>query len=84
MLRPMRDDLMVQEQIDGAWQHMVGVIFLNQTGRQQVKAILPRFLHLWPTPESLLLSRICDIEDIIKPLGMWRRRAKMLYRMSVD
>lgn len=75
---------MVQEQIDGAWQHMVGVIFLNQTGRAQVKQILPQFLERWPTPESLLRSRIIDIEDVIKPLGMWRRRAMTLYRMSLD
>jgi len=75
---------MVQEQIDGAWQHMVGVIFLNQTGRVQVKQVLPEFLERWPTPESLLRSRIMDIEDVIKPLGMWRRRAMSLYRMSLD
>lgn len=84
MPQPLRDDLMVQQQIDGAWQHMVGVMFLNQTGRIQVKALLPEFLARWPTPEALLRSRICDIEEMIKPLGMWRRRANLLYRMSID
>jgi len=84
MPQPLRDDLMVQQQIDGAWQHMVGVMFLNQTGRIQVKALLPAFLARWPTPEALLRSRICDIEEMIKPLGMWRRRANLLYRMSID
>ena len=33
----MRDDLMVQQQVDNSWQHMVGVICLTQTGRKQVK-----------------------------------------------
>ena len=33
----MRDDLMVQQQVNGAWQHMVAVICLNQTGRKKVK-----------------------------------------------
>ena len=37
MAEPLRDDLMVQQQIDGPWQHMVGVIMLNQTGRKPVK-----------------------------------------------
>jgi methyl-CpG-binding domain protein 4 len=75
---------MVQQQIDGAWQHMVGVIMLNQTGRKPVKTVLPEFLERWPTPEKLLRSRIIDIEEIIKPLGMWRRRARSIYKMSID
>jgi methyl-CpG-binding domain protein 4 len=84
MANPLRDELMVQQQIDGAWQHMVGVIMLNQTGRKPVKTVLPEFLERWPTPEKLLRSRIIDIEEIIKPLGMWRRRARSIYKMSID
>ena len=33
----MRDDLMVQQQVQNDWQHMVGVICLNQTVRKIVK-----------------------------------------------
>jgi methyl-CpG-binding domain protein 4 len=84
MATPLRDDLMVQQQIETSWQMFVGCIMLNQTGRKPVKIVLPNFLERWPTPEALLRSRIIDIEDMIKPLGMWRRRAKMLYRMSID
>lgn len=84
MATPLQDDLMVQQQIDGAWQHMVGVIMLNQTGRKWVKIVLPEFLERWPTPERLLRSRIIDIEEVIRPLGMWRRRAQTLYKMSID
>jgi len=36
----MRDDLMVQQQVENVWQHMVGVICLNQTGRKKVKKII--------------------------------------------
>jgi methyl-CpG-binding domain protein 4 len=81
---PLSDDLMVQQQISGAWQHMVGVIMLNQTGRKPVKMVLPEFLSRWPTPEALLRSRIIDIEAVIQPLGMYKVRAKRLYRMSID
>jgi methyl-CpG-binding domain protein 4 len=80
----MREDLMVQQQIDGPWQHMVGVMMLNLTDRKVVKQILPRFLERWPTPEALLRSRIIDIEEMIQPLGLHRRRAKAIYRMSID
>ena len=39
----MQDNLMVPQQVDNVWQHMVGVICLNPTGRKQVKAVLPNF-----------------------------------------
>jgi endonuclease III len=57
---------------------------LNQTGRKPVKTVLPEFLSRWPTAEALLRSRIPDIEAVIQPLGMYRVRAKRLYRMSID
>ncbi len=81
---PLRDDLMVQQQITNSWEHMVGVIMLNQTGRKPVKTVLPEFLERWPTPEAVLRSRLIDIEEVIKPLGMYRVRARRLYKMSLD
>ena len=81
---PLRDDLMVQEQINVAWQPIVAVIMLNQTGRKPVKRVLPEFLAHWPTPEKLLRSRLIDIEQVVQPLGMYRVRAKRLYKMSID
>jgi endonuclease III len=83
-MTPLRDDLMVQQQISNSWEHMVGVIMLNQTGRKPVKTVLPEFLERWPTPESVLRSRLIDIEEVIKPLGMYRVRARRLYKMSLD
>lgn len=81
---PLRDDLMVQQQIRNSWEHMVGVIMLNQTGRKPVKRVLPEFLKRWPTPESVAKARIVDIEDVVAPLGMKRVRARRIYRMSID
>ena len=82
MSMPMRDDLMVQQQIDGPWQHMVGVIMLNLTGRKQVKEVLPEFLKKWPNHHALLHATRNEIEEVIAPLGMKRVRAERLYRMS--
>ena len=85
MAQPLRDDLMVQEQINmDPWSHMVGVMMLNQTGRKPVNTVLPEFLERWPTPQALLRSRIVDIEELIKPLGMYKVRAKRIYKMSID
>lgn len=81
---PLRDDLMVQQQIDGPWQHMVGVIMLNLTNRKQVKKVLPEFLSRWPEPSSLLYATRDQIEKVIEPLGMKKVRAERLYRMSQE
>lgn len=84
MTKPLRDDLMVQQQISGPWQHMVGVIMLNQTGRKPVKTVLPEFLNFWPTAEDYLTSEPEDVISIIRPLGFHNRRENTIRRMSMD
>ena len=78
----MKDELMVQQQVDNAWQHMVGVICLNQTHRKQVKRILPEFFKRWPTHISILQDTREDVEKMIAPLGMRKVRSERIYRMS--
>jgi|TARA_S200000501_G_C20819960_1_gene742358 methyl-CpG-binding domain protein 4 len=81
----MREDLMVQQQVKSKWQHMVGVICLNQVNRRQTKPVLTKLFKKYPTPHSLL--RGCTIPmltEILKPLGMQNIRAKRIYKMSVQ
>ena len=83
-METLKDELMVQQQIKTEWEHMVGVIMLNQTGRKPVKYVLPKFLKKFPNPRSLLSSTVEEVIDIIKPLGMYNIREKRLRRMSED
>ena len=66
----MREDLMVQQQVKSKWQHMVGVICLNQTYRKQVKEVLPKLFKRYPTSEAYLRGRLKTQENMLKPLGM--------------
>ena len=84
MFKPLYDNLMVQQQIDGPWQHMVGVIMLNQTGRKPVKSVLPEFLYWFPTPHALLNADEEFVKSIIEPLGMMNVRYQRLMGMSQD
>ena len=81
---PLRDDLMVQQQIRNSWEHMVGVIMLNQTGRKPVKTTLPEFLYWFSTPQALIAADEEFVKSIIAPLGMTNVRYKRLVRMSED
>jgi methyl-CpG-binding domain protein 4 len=84
MIESLRDDLMVQQQVDGAWQHFVGVIMLNQTGRKAVKTVLPEFLYWFPTALTLLHAEEEFVKSIIQPLGMVNVRYQRLIGMSRD
>ena len=80
----MREDLMVQQQVENLWQHFVGVICLNQTGRIQVKRVLPEFFDRWPTPEKFLKSRKATVINVIKSLGFYNRRENAIRKMTKD
>ena len=90
IVTPLRDDLMVQEQLPAenpyirAWQHMVAVIMLNQTGRRPVKQVLPLFLSKWPTPYEFTFALEQEVKDVIWSLGMMNVRYTRLVRMTQD
>ena len=89
-MQPLRDDLMVQQQLPAqdtrlrAWQHMVAVIMLNQTGRKPVKTVLPSFLFLWPTPQDFLAATETEVKTVIERLGMVNVRYRRLRQMTQD
>lgn len=83
-IKPLRDDLMVQQQISNSWEHFVGVIMLNQTSRKSVKTCLPEFLYWFPTPYTLIDADKDFVKSIIKPLGMVNVRYERLIKMSKD
>jgi len=51
-------------------------IFLQQTKADKVSAIIYSFINRFPNWSSLANAKIKDIERIIFPLGIYRRRAK--------
>ena len=75
---------MVQQQVSNVWQHMVGVICLNQTNRKQVKAVLPKLFKKYPDAVKFIRGRKATQEKMLKSLGMLKVRLKRLRNMSVD
>ena len=78
----MKENLMVQQQVKTVWQHMVGVMCLNQTYRKQVKEVLPKLFERYPNPKAYLRGHLKTQENMLKPLGMWSVRAKRIRKMS--
>ena len=66
MIKPMIDDLMVQQQLKAPhkrWKHMVGVMCLNLTYRKQVKTVLPILFARYPSPQAYLRGRLKTQHD---------------------
>lgn len=89
MIKPLRDDLMVQQQLPGKtaaikiWQHMVAVIMLNQTGRKPVKTVFPLFIKQFPTMLHVVYgSTPEEVKEVIWPLGLVNVREKRIRKMS--
>jgi len=76
---------LLQEQLNkNAWKIFVCCIFCNLTRRVQAEPIFWEVLRRWPTPESLSNADFDELLALVQPLGLSRRRAKALKKMSYD
>ena len=66
------------------WKLLVGCIMLNQTTGTQVHQVIHTFFDKYPNAALASKARIPSIEKIIKPLGLFRRRAKSIKQFSHD
>ena len=80
----MKSELMVQQQVESVWQHMVGVICLNLTDRVQVKRVLPKLFKKYPTPTKFIRGNSNTQKRMLESLGMVNVRHKRLKQMSID
>jgi methyl-CpG-binding domain protein 4 len=57
---------------------------LNLTTRKQVDSVIYEFFRRWPDPHALIAAPNHDVEDLIRPLGMWKKRTQTLKRFSAE
>ena len=76
---------LIQEDLwSDEWQLLVSCLLLNLTTRKQVDSIIDEFFNRWPVPASLLDADVQELQELIKPLGMWRKRSKTLKRFTEE
>ena len=74
---------MLQEELwPNEWKILVACLLHNQTSRKQVDKVYKELFRRWPTPNSLRVSDLQELQNLMKPLGMWRRRSATLQRFS--
>ena len=66
------------------WKVLVACVFCNLTKRIQSEPIMHKFFSLYPTPNDAAKANLAEIEELIRPLGLSVRRAKVLKKMSEE
>lgn len=63
---------------------LISEVMLQKTVASNVQNVISRFLNKFPDIETLAKASIERIEEEIKPLGIYRRRAKALKKMAEE
>ena len=66
------------------WKILVCCLCLNLTKRAQMEPVVEEMFRRWPTPQALSAASDADLEALITPLGMQRKRTQTLKRMSEE
>jgi methyl-CpG-binding domain protein 4 len=75
--------MMLQEiYLHDPWKMLVGCILLNQTTRTQVDSVREDLFSFWPDPIEMASADPEEIARVIKPLGLYNRRARTLIKFS--
>lgn len=65
----------------GEWKMLVGCVLLNRTRGVAAAPVVHELLERWPAPEFLAVAGP-ELEELLRPLGLWRQRAATLRRLS--
>jgi len=76
---------LIQEHLwQDPWKIFVACIFCNLTKRVQAEPYMWKFFDKYPTPKAASRASEDEIQKMISPLGLSRRRSKALVNMSKD
>jgi len=78
IIRPLLQEIY---QPDG-WQMLTCCMLLNLTNRKQVDTVRDELFKRYPTPKKMMNANQSELAELLKPLGLYNRRAKSLKRMS--
>ena len=75
------DDLIQAVLRDDPWKMLVACVLLNRTSWRQAYPALDAILGRWPGPLALAAAG-SDLEAVLRPLGLFQRRAATLRALS--
>lgn len=76
---------LLQERTRGdPWRCLVSCVLLNLTKGVDAEPVLWEILRRWPDAPSLAAADRAEVEALLRPLGLQRRRSASLLRLSAE
>lgn len=66
------------------WKLLLGTIFLNKTCAKLAIPVMWKFLELYPSPQAVCNSKVHDISNLLRPLGLHCLRAKTIIKFTKE
>lgn len=64
------------------WPVLVSSLCLKRTRRIQAEPVVETLLDRYSTPQTFCHADKSEVEDLLRPLGLWRRRVDELERVA--
>ena len=82
MIRKIIRPLLQEIYLTDPWKMLVCCMLLNLTNRKQVDTVREELFTKYRTPKDMMNADHIELADILKPLGLYNRRATSLRLMS--
>jgi len=74
---------LIQEELyDNPWKLLLATIFLHKTSGKVALPVFWRFIEIYATPKVVVNANWRDIAEVMQPLGLYIKRAKMIIKFS--
>ena len=84
MWTPPKFGLIQEKYWPDPWKILVCCLCLNLTTRKQMEPVVEVLFQKWPDADSLSKANDADLEEVIKTLGMQKKRTQTLKKMSAQ
>jgi len=71
-------DPKIELNYENEFQLLIVIILSAQATDKKVNQVSPILFKKYPTPQALANADLKDLEEILKPLGYYRRKAKLI------
>jgi methyl-CpG-binding domain protein 4 len=76
--------LLEEELYSNPWKLLVACMLLNKTTASQVRTVIWKLFSTYPTPEAAIAANTTDLEVLLRPLGLFRKRALAIQKLSEE
>jgi len=76
--------LLEEELYSNPWKLLVSCMLLNKTTASQVRTVIWKLFSTYPTPEAAIAANTTDLEVLLRPLGLFRKRALAMQKLSEE